>query len=206
MAREKIWVWKRLLHPCLGIYLSNLDRTSPFLTCPQPPCGPGQCSCLFLENSREQGAAGIKQLSLTHHGFWPSPPKQSQVLPCHMHNQSSVALFQNQHQRWAPTAGKAEGWGMQGLGPKEIQDGPDSKWTQPWWPICADHHTALRSLSKAPGQKQIYLLYSLYEFSFCWRTVTALLCLPEYRFLPENHSLKVRENFTFGSKFTQGNC
>lgn len=31
------------------------------------------------------------------------------------------------------------------------------------------------------------LLYNLYEFSFCWKTVTALLCLPKYRFLPGNH-------------------
>lgn len=123
MAKEKIWVWKHLLHPCLGSYLSSLDRKGSFLTCPQPPCGPGQCSCFTLENSRQQQAAGIKQLSLSCHGFWLSPRRQSQVLPCHMPNQSNhVTLFRSQQAK--VSSHKWESWGltgMQGLGPQQTQ-------------------------------------------------------------------------------------
>lgn len=89
MATERIWVWKHLLYPCLGSYLSNLDRMCSFLTCPLPPCGPVSAPALFLESSRQQRAAGRKRLSLSCHGFWPSPPRQSQGFPCHTQSEQS---------------------------------------------------------------------------------------------------------------------
>lgn len=107
MATEKIWVWKHLLHPCLGSYLSSLDRKGSFLTCPQPPCGPGQCSCFTLENSRQQQAPGIKQLSLSCHGFWLSPRRQSGTsLPHAKSEQSCDPILKSTGKGELPQLGK----------------------------------------------------------------------------------------------------
>lgn len=86
MATEKIWVWKHLLYPCLGSYLRNLGS---FLTCPQAPCGPVSAPAVFLESSRQPGAAGIKQLSLSCHGFWPSLPGRVRVSLPHTQSEQS---------------------------------------------------------------------------------------------------------------------
>lgn len=187
MATEKTWVWKYLLHPCLGSFLSNLDRIGSFLTCPQPPCGQG--CCLFLESSRQQGAAGIKQLSLSCHGFWPTPAEAGISLQ----GTSRAILWhylQIKPKGELSQLGGLRLAGMQGLGPKKTQAWLWQQMNTALMVLPQDNagpYTALRSPSKAPVHKHISLLYSLCEFSFCGKTVPALLCLPEYRFLPGNH-------------------
>lgn len=178
-----------------GVFWATWTEWVPFS--PASLC-PVSAPALFLERSRQQRAAGIKQLSLSCHGFWPSPPKQSQLFPCRTHNQSNhVTLFQSQQTK--VSSHNWEGWGligMQGTGAKTIQS----------MGLTASEHsldyiislsqdvlitTGLWDLSQRLWdlslQKQIYLLYCLYEFSFCWKTVTAWLCLPKYRFLLGNH-------------------
>lgn len=78
---------------------------------------------LFLGSSRQQRDAGIKQLSLSCPGFWPSPPKQSQVLPCQRHNQNNhgTLLWSQQTKVSSPNWESSGLTGMQGLGPKKIQ-------------------------------------------------------------------------------------
>lgn len=140
MATQKIWVWKHLFYPCLGSYLSNLGS---FLTCPEPPC---QCSCCVPREQQTAGAAGIKQLPLSCHGFWPSLPGRVRVSLPHTQSQQSCDIVSKAaHKGELPQLGRLRAdWHARLWGRKDTKHGLDCKWTHRLHHLTvtgyADHH------------------------------------------------------------------
>lgn len=178
-----------------------------FLTCPQPPCGPGQCSCFI---PREQQAATSCRgkaifLVLSWLLAFSSQAVGSFPATCTI-RAIKQTLFQSQP-RWAPTT---EGWlGCKALVQRRYKHGFDCKWTQPWWcHLTGTGHVItilLWDLSQRLQFTNRFICFIVYINPLFVGKVTALLCLPEYRFLLGNH-WKAGENVTFGNKITQGNC
>lgn len=105
MATEKNWVWKHLLYPCLGSFLSNLDRMGSLLTCLLVPC---QCSC-FIPREKQTATSCRDKAALLVLSWllaFPSQAESAVSLPHAQSEQSCDAISKSTDKGELPQLGR----------------------------------------------------------------------------------------------------